>query len=229
MAAIPERVWQLLTEDEQKKLSEIADGWRHEPRVVCPCCGAALGVRLRISGAAARIADDGTVESAPVKPETPTPPIPAPEIEFVSAARSSGMLDAFERTVKIAKASGGVPANIDRFFVEVMQSLAAKRVPRFVLERYERDLQSDRLTFWSSQGICAVAADGVIRAFVPLAYVLGTPMYGIGPAQKGRMGAAPEQLDEWVRGRFGYVPASSKMFLDEIRQKSLGDFGHIVQ
>lgn len=215
-----------MTDEEREKVQRITEGWRHEPHVVCPSCGTTLGVRLRVTAGAVVIDDTGAVQAPePITVEPVGSPL---ELQLIADAEQSGLLGAFETAVKAANPNN-VPTDVGKFLVIFLKTCRAKKMPRFVVDRYIREMSTEQLEFWSAQGVVAVVGDKVIRAFVPLSYLLGTPMYGIGDAIKGRLAVEPEKLELWVRGRFGYVPAKSKAFLSAMQRKSLGDFNEFVQ
>lgn len=234
MAAIPERVWALLTPDEQTRLREICDGWRHEPRIVCPCCGSQLGVRLRISAGAISLdaTGDGIPDDVAPKPfvqDVNTQQLAEAERALIESAERSGLMKAFVRAVHEAKNGSGIPADMNRYFLQFFRSAVVKKVPRFVIDRFNREF-SGNFTFWSSQGVLAVSVDGVIRMFVPLSFVVGPPVTSITTKKMGgRLQSDGNDLEIWIKGRFGYVPLHSENYMDAMKQKNIGKFGALVQ
>lgn len=233
MPAIPDRVWELLSEDERDKLRLIVDGWRHEPRVECPSCGARLGIKLRITAGAVTIDESGNVERIVVEPQSSDhQPVPlgltANEKKLLDDAAHSGLLKAFGNAVREDKPTN-IPKDIGAHFLTFLRTAAAKTVPAFAIE-YFNDQYAGRLMFWSAQGIIAVTVDGILCEFVPLRFICGATVSSIGTGKmKGRLMASERELDIWVKGRFGYVPLGSGHYLDAMRQKNIGKFGAIIQ
>lgn len=234
MPAIPERVWQLLTEDETTNLRAIIDGWRYEPNVTCPRCHANIGIRLKIQAAATDLdvrADTAPVESlVPDAPRAaPTPTLGENERALLESAERSGLLKAFTRAVHEAKQDAGLPGNMAEFFLTFLRSAVAKRVPSFVIKRFNDEFNG-HLSFWGAQGILAVSVDGMVRMFVPLSFIAGPPITSIGTkAMNGRLHVDGQDLEVWVKGRFGYVPMSSENYLDAMKRKNIGKFCEFVQ
>lgn len=235
MSAIPDRVWELLTDEERAKLKDIVNGWRHEPHIFCPSCGASLGVKLKISAGVVRMMDEEAqtvtdVKQAIAKLPNDVASVQALRLEqdFINDAERSGLLKAFEQAVVEDKPTN-IPSDMRKHFLAFFRTAAAKQVPSFALD-YFKDQYDGRLQFWSSQGVMAVTADGIVRHFVPLRFISGASITSIGTNKmRGRLMADDRDLDVWVKGRFGYVPLSSQNYMDAIRQKNVGKFGAIVQ
>lgn len=234
MALLPDRVYALLTDEERERISTIADGWRHEPRVDCPSCGASLGVRLKVTAGAVIVDPDGRSVKAETKPADPPPPSVADdgfnpqELRIIQDAEESGMFDAFCNAVREEKI-GQTPANLRRFLFTFLQTArVTSDVPNYML-RQMKETHGGFVSFYSGNGVIAVVSDGVVREFIPVRYV----KRGARAKMPGGLAATladPEaQFTEWVRGRFGYVPRDSKVFADALRQPTVGSFGRMVQ
>lgn len=232
MPAIPDRVWELLTDDEREHLTSIVNGWRHEPRIVCPNCQAQLGVKLKISAGAINI--EATSESPVVATPASAGPtndqrIAAAELAMIDSAERSGLMKAFVRAVHEAKGTSGVPTDMNKFFLEFFRAAVVKRVPSFVVERFNREF-SGNFTFWGVQGVLALSVDGVIRMFMPLSFIVGPPITSIATRKMGgRLQVDGNELEIWIKGRFGYVPLHSENYMNAMKQQNIGKFGTLVQ
>ena len=169
------------------------------------------------------------LDSPPTPPKAQKPSPPKPDEMFVEDARASGLLDAFEEAVKAVLPLNGLPSDMGEFLVTFFRTYGVKNVPQFVVNRYAAEF-GGRIEFWSAQRIVAVLADRIVRAFVPLDYLVGAPTKHLGSGSEGaRLMASPAKLEAWVRGKHGYVPLESKVFGQAMRERSRGDFARLVQ
>lgn len=234
MPAIPERVWEFLTEEEAANLRAIMAGWRYEPNVTCPRCQANIGIRLKVQATATDL--DARADTSPVERLVPETPRAAPnatmaenERALLESAERSGLMKAFTRAVHEAKQDAGLPSNMAEFFLTFLRSAVAKRVPAFVINRFNDEFDG-HLAFWGAQGVLAVSVDGMVRMFVPLSFIAGPPVTSIGTkVMKGRLHTDGQDLEVWVKGRYGYVPLSSENYLDAMKRKNIGKFCEFVQ
>lgn len=226
---IPDRVWELMTTDEQEAVRLIVDGWKFQPTTECPSCGVRLGFKVRITTAAVLL------DEQPVTPPTALDvrlgswegTLSEAERRVLQEAKEVGLLAAFKQAVEEEKGAQA-PQNIGKFLFEFLMNARLDVVPRFVMDEY-KDAFDGRVDFYSSQGIFAVTADGAMRAFFPKSRLVGR---GVKRNVAGSLGAAfrsDDRMVEWIRGRFGYVPRECHAFSAALRQRNVGKFGAIVQ
>jgi hypothetical protein len=146
------------------------------------------------------------------------------QIGLVDVARSSGLLDAFAQAVQ-KRPGGNQPRSIERFFITFLKTMLLVRVPRFALEHYVKEFgRTQTINIWSGQGVCAVVVGGGIKAFVPLDIFRGKPIRSLSGNHKSRLGGDEDTFQAWVKTRFGYVPETARLFLNEMRNRSIGEF-----
>lgn len=187
-----------------------------EKDVRCPHCDGLITVTVRT---------DVLATQAGVEEVTDwTRGLTASQVQIVERAHQNGVLKVFAETVKIAKADH-VPHCMERFFLTFLRTTIAKTVPKFALTQFMSEYPGARITVLVSQGIAAVLADGFIRHFVPSALMSGQSVRPIGGGgAKARLAAEPTELNNWVRTKYGYVPADSAEFMDVLRKTAIGDF-----
>jgi hypothetical protein len=217
MSLIPDRVWDLLTDEERVRLREIVDGWRHEPRIVCPQCHAPIGVRLKITAGAVAL------DLEPVPPVVPL--VGAKDAELLDAAKSTGMFDAFAHAVQEERQYAGAPADMPAFFLRFWSLLAPVTVPRLALAAWIDEF-GGRIQVFGAEGILLVTSDGVAKLFIPNRFVRASLSSSKDDPQIVPRAA---HFERWVKGKFGYVPAGASRFTEALRQRNVGAFGRLVQ
>jgi len=230
VSLIPERLMALMTDEEKQAVAAIVDGWRFQPCAECPACGTRLGFKVRITTSAVALDTQTVTESqSPInRGEKWMEALNESERRIITEAEHAGLLNAFKQAVIDEKGSLA-PGNMRKFLMEFLRSARSAIVPRFVLEEYLDVFGPARLDFYSSQGIFAVTADGVTRAFFPKSRFAGR---GKKPSVAGAMPMqfrTEARMTEWIRGRFGYVPVDVKVFSQALGQPSVGAFGKLVQ
>lgn len=235
MPMVPERLLALMTPDERDQYDALMEGWKYQPMVVCPECQTPLAIRMKLN--------IGQVVRAHPEPGSKivggAPPISKPvsvptnasggnprEVRLLADAKSLGMFAAFEKAIREEKA-GQVPDDMERAFLLFFRIAAVVRIPYATLELFKLEYPQKQIAFFQANGVVAVLADGVIVEFVPYRYCRQPKMpFGALPQTFRR---SEDQLDQWVRGKFGYVPRGSKVFGEMLRQPSVGAFGRVVQ
>lgn len=220
MAAIPERLWALLSDEEADALREMLAGWRHEPRINCPSCGADIGVRLKITASPRLAADIYNPDPEPAPPSRP-----ASEAAFLEAAKTSGLMKAFEEAVRAERDHSGVPSDLDAFFLLVWGGLQPTKVSSVVLAAWIQEF-GGYIEAFQANGILAVLSDGRLVAFVPLRLTRPQSIDRSGPRATVSTAAG---FDHWRKGRFGYVPVGAQSFGAAMKQRSIGAFGKLTQ
>lgn len=221
MSAIPERVWALLTEEEQARLRQIANGWRYKPNITCPQCGAHLGVRLKITAGAVALDDEGHKVDPPVV-EVRVPHRPVKESRLIEAAKTTGLLDAFKSAVMAEKEFTGIPADIEEFFLQFWKMAQPTKLNPIALAAWIKEFEG-RIVVLASNGILAILCDGQLRAFAPQRLTRSTQVV------PGVRIPNDQTLDVWIKSKFGYVPVNGGAFSEALRQSNIGKFGTLVQ
>lgn len=109
-----------------------------------------------------------------------------------------------------------------RFFISFMKSCAEKRIPEHALRYFARKYNGAHIKVLGANGILAIVVDGKLGGFVPQQIVMGsTAKTATGKAWV--LESTPEELDVWVRTRFGYA-AGGGLFLNEMKKRSKGEF-----
>lgn len=211
-----------MTDDERAILRDLVDGF-HIPTFTCPHCQKEARVKTLVQFKAISVESR---EKTPPQVKTRSENAQDSKTHRILAdAKASGMFDAFVRTVKEEKA-GMVPGDLDKFFMDFLRTGRPCMVPARTLKLYKA-LYDGRIHFFQSMGVVVVSADGVVKEFCPYSYARDDKQ------KVGMMAAtftpSEEKMEIWVRGRFGYVPQSSKLFEEAMRQPSIGEFGRMVQ
>lgn len=210
MSAIPERVQALLTPEEREHLEELIGGVLR-PTFRCPSCSAEVSVRLSVSFRGTSLVHD---EKTPPQYILSRPPLEARALE---AARAAGLMEAFAHATTTEKEHAGVPDDLDEFFLQFWKHAGPISVARHVLGEWIREF-GGRIVALQYQGVIAVLSDDQLVAFVPKRLTITVRVPG-GPAV-----ATDGAREQWRKGRFGYVPASARVFGEALRQRNIGAF-----
>lgn len=214
MSLIPERVWALLTDEEKAAHRAFLDGAGHAVAVACPACQHAFEVRLKLS---AKVHSRAALapRAALTRPETP-------QDRLLAAAEQSGVLDAFRQACEKLKATNR-PTDIRAYFVQWAEKKALVAPGPAALAALRTEVPTGYLELWQWGGVVGVAADQQLWLFVPYDYVKGLS----GGAVLQMRLPAVSQLQVWVRGRFGYVPAEARGFQEALQERSFGGFARL--
>ena len=228
---VPERFWEQMTAAEREVVDAYVEGFRYEPRFTCPECGCWLAVKLKIAAGAVKIDADGQRVLAgpqttqPAGPSTPPKSLGAAERVVIEAARTSGVLSAFIAAVNAEKEHGGVPTDIESFFMLFWKTVQPTKVSSVVLATWIEEF-GGRIDVWQAQGIIAVLSDGLLMTFFPNRLTLPARVAANG---QGAKISNANGFEMWRKGRFGYVPVEARSFGDALRQRNIGSFGSLVQ
>ncbi len=203
-----------LPEEENFERSECMD---------CPHCSAVLQLHLEI-----KILE---VEVLPVK-EAADPGVRIKK-EFgglLTEYRNAGVVNAFEQAVHALHTEASArPSDTELYFLRFLSGL--NFVP---IKRYEAAVKalcgglSGSIELWLAFDIGMIVVGGQIRRFVPFKLLRRTRQTPV--RLMGQQGASMSDLGQlWVRTRNGYVPLTSRVFLEEMRTKSKGAFARLVQ
>lgn len=223
MALIPEHLWAQLTVEEQTAIQDTMKGLRRRGRVItCPHC--AGEVHIMVDMVARKPQDDANT--------SPTPPqIPKrTEIDarFLEAAGASGLLTAFEEAIREERALAGIPTDIPGFFLTFWSLAEPVKIPMIAKASWQMEFDAP-VESYGANGIVAILAGGQLRAFVPNRFLhVARAALIPGGGRRPAISTAP-LLERWVKGRFGYVPAEGGAFGQQMKQRSKGGFGRIVQ
>lgn len=228
MAAIPERVWELLTEEEREQLRRIADGWRYEPRAQCPNCGCHFAMRLKITAGAVRLDEEGE----PIKVTQPTASearankTASEDVALLLEAERSGVLAAFIEALRESGNAQDKANDLAAVFLHWFKLAKPKPMPRFAVQA-AKERWGGRVSFFASNAVVAVVSDGVLKQFAPQRLLLGTKVPVLGGGSTRLVPESDGVL--WLRGKHGYVPVDTPLFNAEMQKRSAGEFGRMVQ
>ena len=212
-----------MSDEERAVIEDMITGFNHHPTFVCPNCEKEVRVRASVKFGGAAI--EGREKTPPQSHRQNENAGNSKEHRVLIDAKESGMFDSFVRTVKEEK-SGMVPGDLDKFFLDFLRTGRPCLVPSRTMNLYKA-LYDGRINFFQSMGVVAVIADGIVKEFCPYRYARDSKQ------KIGMMAASftppEENMEIWVRGRFGYVPKSSKLFEEALRQPTIGEFGRLVQ
>lgn len=221
MAMIPKRVWEILTAEEREELQAVVDGWRFSPTFRCPKCDTEVQIRLRAQATAIIHPDSEEPKTAPKYIEQRT----AVDRRVIEAARTSGLMDAFISAVRAEKEHGGIPSDMDEFFLLFWNTAKPSPVSAIVLATWRAEF-GGWIDVWQSQGVIAVMSAGELVAFFPNRLTQPVAIAGKGPRPKVSNTASFEM---WTKNKWGYVPMSARAFGEALRQRNIGAFGSSVQ
>jgi hypothetical protein len=186
--------------------------------VPCPHCGASVRVCLQVE---ARLEVDLGAPKTTWKDA-----LPEKSRHYLEAASSSGMLSAFEQCCKHIRSSP--PSDVERFFLTVLKTCRPKTIPKHALDAFKAAFPG-HIEYYSAQGVGIVVAEGVIRLFVPVHLTVGESIRTLaGTNMRVRADANLGELLDWMKTRWGYVPAQCKLFMTTLRRASLGEFENPV-
>lgn len=183
---------------------------RRKKYASCPHCGKNVLIRIEAGLYAAEELGQVPWEET----------LPAALRAVLRTARDSGLLAAFEEALARRPGDNPPPAQRPKFFVTWLRTMVTKRVPGPALRTFVEQF-GGQIVVWGAQGLLGVTSNGKLVGFVPQEAVLGTTA----PRGKHRVAvpASEGALREWVKTRYGYVPAGG-MLLDELRRHSIGEF-----
>lgn len=109
-------------------------------------------------------------------------------------------------------------------------SLAKPRlVPAWAKKQFvELYPEAKEIIFCAHQYVGCVVVNGKLELFVPLVLVRDGVRIESDAGKTFEVSNDGEGLRQWVRGRFGYVPADSKLAVTEMKKRSIGEFANPV-
>lgn len=231
MPLIPDRFWEQMTEDERELATAYIDGFRHEPKIVCPHCGGGVAVRLKIVAGATLIDREsgkrvrGGPQNTPPRGKEPTPSamLGARDRAFLEAARQSGLLAAFYAAVRTEKEHSGAPADVADLFLKFWKTAEPIKVNAPTLAVWIDEF-GGRIEVLQADGIIAILSDGLLMSFFP------NRLTQPAKSKDGKGSVSNEGgFGSWRKGKFGYVPVEARSFGEALKQRNIGTFGTLVQ
>ena len=146
--------------------------------------------------------------------------------EFLAAAKSLGVFDAFHQAVDAAAltVAGGAPNDKDKYFLQWMKKASKQNAPAFALKQcLNGGGSSGHLEMWGWQNVSVILQDGMFRVFIPRPLVHGQDIKELAMEGGGIVTKRTIALPQWVRTKYGYVEKSGE-FANEMRKHSIGGF-----
>ena len=217
MAVVPDRLWALMTDEEQAELRSFVAGMLR-PTFQCPNCKSEVGVRVKLSFGV--IALDTGYKTPPQSMRVERP---KSDLQLLAQAKDNGMFGAYEKALREEK-QDQVPRALDAIedlFLKFFQLGVPLKACNGAKDAY-RARYTGHLDFVQSNGVVGVTEDRALIEFAPLRY------FRI-PKGSVALASPREKAEEWIKTRFGYVPKTSTLFASAMRNKSVGGFGRLVQ
>ena len=180
-------------------------------KIVCPCCQKTISFSVNIT----EIYEFTDMEHGP---DWWKNGLTSEQLDVIARATKSGIVEALRVAVEKTPTIH-TPKSMERFFLALLKTMRPKRVPQFALDAFIAEF-GGQIAFWSAQGMGLVTSNGAICMFIPLGIVTGVAIGG----SSVRMNAPEYEVSNWIRTRMGYVPRSCRLFLEEMKNKSYGEF-----
>lgn len=189
----------------------------------CLKCGVVLQLRFDLTLAGVEIVDKAA-QLRQVKSSKDAPAyFSETEFKLVQICRAKGILQPFTEVVNVqTRFSDYPPRHYDKFFITFLHTATRATIGDVFMREFVREFPG-RVEFWKSQGIGMVVSNRRISRFVPmrsmnLSYgrISKLKVYGT------EINRQAEHFDSIRRTKFGYVPESGRIFLEELMH-SLGD------
>jgi len=195
--------------------------WWENKQFRCPCCQTILEIRLSVTLDQVAIKEGNSEFEC--KPNIKEPFFTTDEKKILKYATANGILAGFVEVVKLVK-SDSLPGDMEKFFLMVLTTMKPRLLPKFALNRFIEDFPGT-IDFYASQGIGIVISSGEIKRFVPTELLGSAKIKGIGVGTKKRISVAPEELDGFLKTKYGLVACRGAMF-SMMGGKALGNFCH---
>jgi hypothetical protein len=193
--------------------------------MICPHCQGEVRVGLKvqlIGELQAPKAGTPTHDAAVSKALTDS------EAEALRQAEQTGLLSAFSEALLGGRRPEQLPSDHSHLFLLFFKKATPKAIPQFALKHYIREFSPAQIEVWGAEGVAAILADRVIKAFVPYKLLRGQEIKSLGGHGKARMNVNEEEFSAWVRTKHGYIVGKGAFF-NAMQQKSRGDFAKLVQ
>ncbi|MEO8638019.1 MAG: hypothetical protein ABI430_03925 [Candidatus Taylorbacteria bacterium] len=123
-----------------------------------------------------------------------------------------GLMKSFAESVRFVLGDES-PKSIERYFATFLRTVQLETIPRFALDLFLKELTPHgKFQFWISRGVGAVVIGNVLRAFVPVELVLGTP------ARSTATPANPTQLKNWLNAEGRKLTADQQLAFSQVRK-----------
>lgn len=132
-----------------------------------------------------------------------------------------GLLELFLEAIKTGN-PGSVPQKPDRQVNVVriwFRTASFLTVPRRALARFVADLDTSEITFYQSQGVVGVVADGYLRTFLSKSAVMG-----YGEERLSLNGQGAQLTETWRKTKYGYA-AGRGIFFQALQLESNAAIG----
>lgn len=146
------------------------------------------------------------------------------ELQLIKDCRAKGIFDVFAQAVTEERQIGGVPRDMESFFIGALNTAVPAKLPLPIMREFRK--QFGWVEFWHSQGIGMVLSGGKICRFIPMK-VLKLAKKPTGDLAKNlgiNRTNGNEGLEWMKRTTIGYVPPESRIFLEALRHCA-GDRG----
>lgn len=195
----------------------------------CPHCQTLLQfkVGVKVHGVyELQTTDDGKLLAlvpAPARPPA-IDPLSTTERRVVDRMKANGILDAFEKAVV---ASGRNIKNIERYFLTFLYRATQARYTDAAIRQClpVPPPVNTTLELWQLDSVCAITANGVFRAFIPIQLIKGQSVASL-TSKNGTIASQRTTLPEWIRTRHGYVARPGPM-MSELRKQAAGNFDNL--
>lgn len=194
----------------------------------CPHCNTKLQFKVQVGVYGVfRITEDGQVlPKPPPKPIAPKDRFTPAERELLESLREVGLYTAFETAAQASLYTNA--KDMERYFLTFLQSATPSKTPQFAIRQCLPDDEANGdLELWQLNTVCAVMADGEIRAFFPVDLIKGRPLRS--PLQSNGKSITSTRdnisVSDWVKTRNGYVAGRGLLF-KELRGKAAGAFAN---
>jgi len=139
---------------------------------------------------------------------------------MLESAKDAGMLDAIDEC--ITKAHLQRPGNLLKFLFDFLSTSRPCKIPNLALNAFAAEFQG-RISSWSGLGLVAILSEGTVKRFMPIKFLLGSPIKDNTGKIKGRFSVPEPEMVQWIRTRFGYVAGKGDYF-NSMQLRSKGAF-----
>jgi len=194
----------------------------------CPCCDAKLQLKVQVSvfGVFEINDENELLISKDPKPAVVKDRLTPEERALFESLRPSGLYSAFENAARASLYTNA--KDMEKYFLTFIQSAVPVKTPQFAIRQcLPDDEQEGDLELWQLNTVCAVIANGEIRAFFPVELVKGKPLRSPLAASGKSITTSKESIgiNDWVKTRNGYVAGRGLLF-KELRGKAAGNFAN---
>lgn len=139
----------------------------------------------------------------------------------------TGLLESFIAALERGP-HNGIPKNKEKYFLEWISMSKRKILPAWALDEFKGLYPGKFVDFLGYNFVGAVLADNEIMLFIPINLINGVTLK---TSMNGEKRMAPPDVSgirQWIKTRMGYVPQEARIFLDETRKRSIGEYANPV-